>query len=219
MWALSKRRKKPERGVLWPISVGPLRESQAPECSRAGLRYARRAVTEPQLSFMQRLAIAWRALMDAGFAARVLAQPETPPAVQLPAPAAVAKPARDLRPALQLLAVLQREGRLVDFIQQDIATYSDADVGAAARVVHDGCRRAIQGVAQLESVRSEAEGQSVTIPGGFDAHALRLTGNVSGEPPFRGQLRHKGWRVTQITLPDVVDESDCTVVAPAEVEL
>ncbi len=126
---------------------------------------------------------------------------------------------RDLRPALQLLSLLQREGRLVDFVQQDILSFSDADVGAAARVVHEGCRRALQRVTQLSPVRDDAEGHSVTVPPGFDATSLLLTGNVTGNAPFRGTLRHRGWRAEGFTLPEIVGDSDLTVIAPAEVEL
>lgn len=126
---------------------------------------------------------------------------------------------RDLRPALQLLNSLQREGRLVDFVQQDIAGYTDAEVGAAARVVHEGCRRSLLAAVELEPIMSEPEGNLVSVPAGYDAHAIRLTGNVGGAAPFRGKLRHKGWRVTALKLPDLIDDNDCRVIAPAEVEL
>jgi len=188
-----------------------------------GLRYARRPVTDPQLSFSQRLAIGFRALVralgDPGFAQR-LNRPER----ELPSPESrpaqpVETPSRDLRPALQLLSALQREGRLVDFVEQDIATYTDADVGAAARVVHEGCRRGLHGLLRLTPIMNEPEGNVVSVAAGYDAHALRLIGNVAGDAPFRGKLRHKGWRASELKLPEVIGESDCSVIAPAEVEL
>ncbi len=108
---------------------------------------------------------------------------------------------------LRVLALLQREGRLIDFVEEEIAAYSDAQIGAAARTVHDGCRKALREYVKLEPVRIEAEGAPIEIPAGFDPQAVRLTGNVVGNPPFRGVLRHHGWR-----SPD-------GVVAPAEVEL
>jgi hypothetical protein len=116
---------------------------------------------------------------------------------------------RVVRPAepLNVLAALQREGRLIDFCEEDLAGFSDAQIGAAARTVHDGCRKALRGFLALEPVRPEAEGASVEVPSGFDPRALRLTGNVVGNPPFRGVLRHHGWRAGE------------TVIAPAEVEL
>src|SRR5207244_10775741 len=85
--------------------------------------------------------------------------------------------------ALQLLSTLQREGRLIDFCEEDLAGFSDAQIGAASRTVHDGCRKALRSVVALEPVRTEAEGAPVEVPAGFDARAVRLTGNVVGNPP------------------------------------
>ena len=156
---------------------------------------------------------------DAAFAARLQAALHPAPALTQAAPLAPEKPLRDRRPALQVLGALQRDGRLIDFIQQDIATFSDAEVGAAARVVHDGCRRAFKTLVQLTAIMSETEGQGVTIQSGFDVQAIRLTGNVSGQPPFRGKLQHKGWRATDLSLPEIIGDNDCSVIAPAEIEL
>jgi hypothetical protein len=185
----------------------------------------RPAVTEPTFSSLKRLALAvasfFRILTNREYAVKVLhlaAVPEMP-SLLAPEPDLPKLPTRDIRPALQLLSLLQREGRLVDFVQQDILQFSDADVGAAARVVHDGCRRALQRVAQFVPVRDDAEGHGVTVPAGFDATSLLLTGNVSGAPPFHGTLRHRGWRAQDFVLPDIIGETDCTVIAPAEVEL
>jgi hypothetical protein len=185
----------------------------------------RPTVAEPTVSFFRRVTIAlqalFRILANGRYAARIL-QLESEPQAAVPvlaAEAESAQPARDLTPALQLLSTLQREGRLVDFVQQDIVTFSDSDVGAAARVVHDGCRRALQHMVQLEPVRSDAEGHSITVPAGYDATSLQLTGNVRGSPPFRGTLRHRGWRASRFMLPELVGDVDCTVIAPAEVEL
>ncbi len=120
--------------------------------------------------------------------------------------------------ALQLLALLQREGRLIDFLQQDVAEFPDAAVGAAARVVHDGCRKALASHLEIKPVRGEREGGSVTIDV-VDPNAVKLVGNVSGNAPFRGTLRHRGWRVESVKLPSVVEGYDARVLAPAEVEL
>ena len=119
--------------------------------------------------------------------------------------------------ALHLLAVLQREGRLLDFCEEDLAGFSDAQIGAAARTVHDGCRKALRDAVTLEPVRPEKEGSAVEIPAGFDPAAVRLTGNVVGQPPFRGALRHHGWRVAKVMLPP--PPADPLLLAPAEVEL
>lgn len=144
-----------------------------------------------------------------------------PPTIAPPGPAlAAVKPAQaDPRPALQLLAVLQREGRFVDFLEEDLAAFPDAAVGAAARAVHDGCRKALADLLGLEPVLKDPEGAQVTVERGFDPALVRLTGNVVGDPPFRGALRHHGWRVKEVKLPAPADGEDASVVAPAEVEL
>jgi hypothetical protein len=152
--------------------------------------------------------------------------PVPPPAAPAPSAAPVAPPAqapRDAagaeRAALRLLAVLQREGRLVDFVEEDLSGFSDAQIGAAARTVHSGCRRAIEEHFRLEPVYRETEGATVTVASGFDPAAVRLVGNVVGAPPFRGQLRHHGWRARDVRLPGAPEAADPSVVAPAEVEL
>ncbi|WP_156302972.1 DUF2760 domain-containing protein, partial [Methylogaea oryzae] len=121
--------------------------------------------------------------------------------------------------ALQLLGLLQSEARLIDFLQEDIAGYGDADIGAAVRVVHEGCRKVLKSHFQLEPIRSETEGERVTLPKGFDASAVRLTGNIVGEAPFSGTLVHRGWRAAGVSLPKMAEGHDLKIVAPAEVEL
>ena len=121
--------------------------------------------------------------------------------------------------ALQLLGLLQREARFVDFIQEDVAPYSDAEIGAAARVVHGGCRKLLAEHFTLAPVRAEAEGSRVTLAAGFDAAAVRLTGNVVGQAPFTGTLSHRGWRVAEVRLPQLTDARAAAIIAQAEVEL
>ena len=121
--------------------------------------------------------------------------------------------------ALQLLALLQQEARLIDFLEEDLLGFSDADVGAAARVVHEGGKKVLKDYFTLAAVRDEQEENRVTLPEGFDATAVRLTGNVIGQPPFTGILVHRGWRVTEVRLPKLAEGHDTHVVAPAEVEL
>ena len=121
--------------------------------------------------------------------------------------------------ALQLLSLLQREGRFVDFLEEDVSSFSDAQIGAAARVVHDGCRKAIREHLPLSPVRSEDEGSKIKLEKGFDAHAVRLTGNVTGEAPFTGTLAHRGWKVKEVKLPKMTEGHDASIVAPAEVEV
>lgn len=121
--------------------------------------------------------------------------------------------------ALQLLALLQKEARFVDFVQENLAQFSDAEIGAAARVVHEGCRKVVGQAFDLQPVRTETEGSRLTLPKGFDAASVRLTGNIVGEPPFTGTLVHRGWRVENIRLPKVAGGHDTHVIAQAEVEL
>jgi len=145
------------------------------------------------------------------------------PQVPRAAPAEPQTPAWPGKPdpdaAVQLLAVLQRDGRLVDFLREDIQSYDDAQVGAAVRTIHEACRQVLTEHVQLEPVLTGREGDEVTISEGFDPSAIRLTGNVSGRPPFRGSLRHAGWRASQVKLPDQPPGQDPRIVSPAEVEI
>lgn len=167
-------------------------------------------------SFFARLALAFRVLGDASLAARLVAPPALPPP-EAPPPAAAPPPPAEDRSALVLLALLQREGRLVDFLEEDVAAFSDADVGAAARAVHEGCRKALRTHLPVVPVRDEAEGASVTLAAGFDAGANTLVGDPVG-PPYRGVVRHRGWRVAELRLPTLLAGADAHVVAPAEIE-
>lgn len=121
--------------------------------------------------------------------------------------------------ALMVLSMLQREGRLIDFLQEDVAGFSDADVGGVARVVHEGCRKVLRQYVTLDAVMKDGEGARVTVPSGFDANRIRLTGNVAGNPPFTGTLKHKGWAVTELKLPTQAAGLDARVLQPAEVEI
>jgi hypothetical protein len=118
---------------------------------------------------------------------------------------------------LHLLSILQREGRLIDFLREDIKGFADAEVGAAVRQVHAGCRKALEQLVTLSSVRSEEEGASVVLEAGFDANEIQLAGDVRGSAPYRGTLAHGGWRVTEMRLPQRPAFVDKRIVAPAEV--
>lgn len=117
------------------------------------------------------------------------------------------------------LALLQREARFVDFVRDSVEGASDADIGAAAREVHRGCRKVLDQYLALEPVMPGAEEEKVAVPKGFDPAEVRLIGEAKGEPPYRGTLRHHGWRVVDAKLPTLADGVDRTVIAPAEVEL
>lgn len=121
--------------------------------------------------------------------------------------------------ALALLALLQREGRFVDFVRDSVDGASDADIGAAAREVHRGCRKVLDQHLSFEPVMPGEEEAKVQVPKGFDPAEVRLIGEAKGEPPFKGTLRHHGWRVVDAKLPQLTEGIDRTVIAPAEVEL
>jgi hypothetical protein len=153
-----------------------------------------------------------------------------PAPVEEPKPAPVVKPKADDKPrvataqhhkdgALALLALLQREGRLVDFLREPLDGFADADIGAAARDVHRGCAKVLEQHLTFEPVMPGAEEERVNVPKGFDPAEIRLIGEAKGEPPFKGTLRHHGWRVVDAKLPTLAEGVDRTVIAPAEVEL
>lgn len=133
--------------------------------------------------------------------------------------AAVLDKRNDPDGALHLLRIFQRDGRLVDFLREDVAGFGDADIGAAARLVHEGCRKAVDEYFTLARVRTEDEDTAIVIEDGFDAQRIRLTGNVSGDAPYKGSLAHAGWVATDVRLPSLPPEQDPAVIAPAEVEL
>jgi hypothetical protein len=146
------------------------------------------------------------------------AEPAAPPAAEArPAPTSSLKHQRD--GALALLALLQREGRLIDFLLESIDEYDDSDIGAAVRDIHRGCRKAVSEHLTLEPIMPGDEDAPVTVQDGFDPAEIRLAGNVTGKPPFRGVLRHHGWRAIKAELPVLADGVDRRVIAPAEVEV
>jgi len=142
-----------------------------------------------------------------------------PRAEKKPKPAAGVMKKTSPDAALQLLSLMQQEARFIDFIEEDIAAYSDADIGAAARIVHEGCHKVLSAHFELEPIRTEPENKRITLQAGFDPSAIRLTGNIVGKPPFTGTLVHRGWRVTNVKLPKIAENHDVNIIAPAEVEL
>jgi len=167
-----------------------------------------------EISFFERLGMAFRLLFSPDQARQYAAGLKALEAQEI-APA----PERVHASGLALLGALQREGRLLDFLQQDVAGFSDDEIGAAARVIHGGCKKVIGQYLELEPAAKEPEGTAISVPKGFDANRIRLTGNVAGQPPFRGTLKHHGWVATQIRMPSISDAIDPRILAPAEVEL
>jgi DNA topoisomerase VI subunit B len=177
---------------------------------------------------MRRIVLAFRAFFLALFSgeasakiAAALEQRELPaPVEEKPKPVVRPKPAAVRSEAVTLLATLQREARFVDFLQEPLAGYSDAQVGAVARDVHRDCGAVIQRLFGVKPVVNDPEGAEIELPAGFDSGRFRLVGNVAGEPPFRGRLVHHGWEASKCEVPAWTGSEEATrVVAPSEIEL
>lgn len=190
-------------------------------------------MSEPRPSFIARFFLSFvasfRTLFDSEFAAGVVAlrngrlpadasaSPSREPERIEPPPPVVTKAQPDA--ALQLLGMLQREGRFIDFLEEDVESFTDEEIGAAARVVHQGCRKTLRQHFEITPIRDEEEGDAITLKAGFDAARIRITGDVAGDPPFKGTLQHRGWRATGINLPKIAEDHDVSILVAAEVEL
>ena len=183
--------------------------------------------------FWKRLAIAFRCFFSIllhGDIPNDIVQKWVKPASKVPqtpaGQASVSRPKEMERPAseafdraVQMLALLQRDGRLIDFLAENISPYPDAQLGAAVRTIHEACRKVLEHYVKLEPILNSEEDHPVTVQGGFDPAAIKLLGNLTGELPIRGVLRHKGWHVKEVNLPPLPQGSGRMVIAPAEVEL
>ena len=125
----------------------------------------------------------------------------------------------DRRLYLYLISVLQREGRLLDFFSENLDAYEDIQVGAAVRNIHENCRKVINKALAPKAIIDQDEGEEVTVEQGFDPNSIKLTGNVTGEPPFKGLLKHRGWQTRKIDLPTFSSSQKSGIIAPAEVEV
>jgi uncharacterized membrane protein YtjA (UPF0391 family) len=143
---------------------------------------------------------------------------ESPAIIQPPSPPPPAENKVEAE-IVAFFALLQEKGRLVDFLMEDLAAYQDAEIGAAARVVHEGCKKVLQEHFKIHAISQAEEGSQITVPAGFAADEYRLVGKLSGDPPFTGKLVHKGWKTEAVKLPRIVDASRLPAIAPAEVEL
>jgi len=144
------------------------------------------------------------------------------PPKKTPAPKAQDNKSRvqdDQRRALHLLCLLQREGRLVDFLEEDLTPYDDGQIGAAVRSIQENCQKSLKEYLALTAVIDREEGEEVTVQAGFDTKAIKLTGQVTGEPPFKGILQHRGWQISHFALPVLSGTQNPKVIAPAEVEI
>jgi hypothetical protein len=125
---------------------------------------------------------------------------------------------------VQFLARLQEKGRLLDFLMDDIAAYDNESVGAAARIVHQGCCEVLDESFTIETVHAGAEMETITLADNYDSTAYQLSGKVPESAPFTGSVLHRGWKTTRVNLPKLVTTADNinsarSIIAPAEVEI
>jgi hypothetical protein len=144
------------------------------------------------------------------------ASPASPP---VPIPPLSQAPNQAEAEVVAFFALLQEKGRLVDFLMEDITSYDDTQVGAAARVIHQGCRQVLQEHFNISAISESEEGSQITLPAGYAKEQYRIVGNLNGEPPFTGTLIHKGWKTEFVKLPRIVGTQRFPAIAPAEVEL
>ncbi len=125
----------------------------------------------------------------------------------------------DRAKTVQMISLLQRDGRLVDFLEENLQSYDDAQIGAAVRNIQKTCQESLNRYMKPTAIIDRNEGEEITIEAGFDPAAIKLTGNVSGEPPFKGILQHRGWRTEKLELPTLSGTQDPGIITPAEVEI
>lgn len=120
---------------------------------------------------------------------------------------------------LRLLSLLQQKGRLIDFLKEDLSSYTDAQVGAAVRQLHQACGQELEQLVAIRPLREESEGSRVTIPAGYSPTEIKVVGRVQGKPPFQGVLKHKGWQAQKRALPKATGAREETILMAAEVEV
>ena len=153
----------------------------------------------------------WKTLTDGQTATRVKDALQ-PPAIEVKDEGPSPEP-------LRMLALLQRDARLLDFLTEDISDYDDEQVGAAVRDIHRDSKATLDKYVTLGPVLDKEEDESYDVPEGFDPGSIRLTGQVKGEPPFKGTVVHRGWKITELKLPEPPEQKDKMVLAPAEVTI
>lgn len=163
------------------------------------------------------LAVLVALLSFSGIRRRAAVAPSEPVAAKPPPPAANQADAE----IVAFVGLLQDKGRLVDFLMEDVNSYDDTQVGAAARVVHQGCRAVLNEHFKISPVSDAEEGSQITLPADYAADEYRLTGKISGNPPFKGTLLHKGWKADSVKLPRIVNTNENCLpsIAPAQVEV
>ena len=174
--------------------------------------YPKNVVSRITLAFRSFFAILTTGKLPESVVTALNLQKKTPPAP----PAPKATPADG---AMQILGLLQREGRLVDFFMEDIAGYADDQVGAAVRPIHESSRKTLARVCKLTPVIDGVEGTYTKLIS-MDTSAVRVLGKVAANQTVEGgTLRHRGWRADKVNLPPIARGEDVSVLAPAEIEV
>ncbi|MEW6708779.1 MAG: DUF2760 domain-containing protein, partial [Candidatus Riflebacteria bacterium] len=106
----------------------------------------------------------------------------------------------------------------IDLLMEDVSEFDDETLGGAIRPIHEGCRKILKERLIIEPVLSESEGSEITIDEA-DPEAIKLSGNVPSKGPYKGELVHRGWRLKECNLPELVGGWSGNVVAPAEIEI
>ena len=141
------------------------------------------------------------------------------PAKAAPPPPKAAPQVRAADGALQMLGILQRDARLLDFLMEDISGFEDDQVGAAVRDLHEQARAALTRHVQLEPVIDGVEGTYMRIEAA-EPNSVKLVGNVPASGKAQGGLlRHKGWRAGRVDLPVLAGGQKAEIIAPAEIEI
>ncbi len=204
--------------VLW-IVLDPggrlVAEAASSATAGAGLRYLWGCGA--LLALVLLVIVQWRLLRPSTVPVRIAAAPDAARTPE-PSPKAAAL-LREQRIFVYLLSRLQREGRLMDFLAEDLEAYEDGQIGAAVRSVHAGCRRVVEKMLAPKPAMDQPEDAQVILDADYDPHLVTLTGHVGDHPPFQGVVRHAGWRASRIDIPLLAEETDPTIIAPAEVEV
>jgi uncharacterized protein DUF2760 len=120
---------------------------------------------------------------------------------------------------LHTLSILQREGRLLDFFDEDLKNYDDEQIGMAVRSIQEDCKKAVKKYIAIKPIYNQEEGEEIQLEAGFDPDSVKLVGRVAGEPPFKGVLKHRGWKAGKKEIPRLSEVKDATIITPAEVEI
>ncbi|MGM0418165.1 MAG: DUF2760 domain-containing protein [Thermodesulfobacteriota bacterium] len=128
-------------------------------------------------------------------------------------------PELEKRKFLHILSVLQEDGRFLDFLSEDLSDYDDQDIGAAVRSIHKGCNDGLKKYVELKPLLEEEEESLIEVPKNFNPDKYKLTGKVVGNPPFKGTIRHRGWRASNINMPELKKTDNAELLVPAEVEV